>query len=306
METDRLGGTTYTLVEPERLSLRTRSSRSQYLGDLSDAEPVQQRRDRTAAHRAGIRHRLRPGRMEGRSEADAELRRALRLLHAADRDATICRSSSTPSTGVIAPTRRRPSARQEEQHPAARVVDLDTRDAGKTVFRGGFGLLRRPGADRRSDPASRERPHLEHDGQRRRVPGRISPRSARTSSTTRNNRALPAARLRPSTWSPSGSGSTRLGAARAAGGTWSPPPPTSAARDGTCSCAASRTASSTCGPIRIRRSRRDRRPRSSTSSRRGRLRLQSPYAEVDYKTSGGRRQLQRDAAVAGARVSTAG
>ncbi len=152
--------------------------------------------------------------------------------------------------------------------------------------------LRRAGPGRGPDPADRERPR-QHA---RSAPVRCSrSRSTRTrwsptSPATRTTAATSRAPTPRSTTSRRRSTSTRRRCSRSSATASPRRRPTSAARAATCSCAASPTRSSTSSPTRTRPARRSSSASSRSSSAtppatsRG---VQNPYAEVDFKTSGG-------------------
>ena len=245
MTTDQLGGTTYTFANLDAFLANT-PTHDPVPRRPERAEPVQQRRDRAEAHRAGVLRRLRAGRVARDAELHAELRPPLRLLHAAD-------GSRQPDRQVQHRHRRARSRHdaalsvEEEQLPAARrrrPTALDEQDRAPRRVR----HLRRPGPDRGSDSADRGRAH-QHDADERRaarVPGRPGgdPRQLHQQP---EQPLVSAARLRERLHA-SGAGLPvhRVGAAGARRRAWPRRPPTSAARDATCSCAASPTRSSAC------------------------------------------------------------
>ena len=88
-------------------------------------------------------------------------------------------------TGVIDPNTTPLYAVEEEQLPAARVADLRARQDGVPRR---LRHLRRPGPDRRPDPADRERPH-QLDAEQRHVPGRPARCWSRNFTSNPNNRS---------------------------------------------------------------------------------------------------------------------
>ncbi len=159
MSTDQLGGITYTY--PERHGVPGQPADvGPVLRRPERAEPVPQRRDRPEAHRAGVLRRLRAGRMARPAEFHAQLRPPLRLLRAA-------------------PGNRQPRRQVQHRH---RQIDPDTTPfykSKKNNFQprlsahlhrdvedrrqGRRRRLRRSGPDRRPDSADRSRTH-QHDG----------------------------------------------------------------------------------------------------------------------------------------------
>ena len=179
---------------------------------------------------------------------------------------------------------------EEEQLPAARVGDLRARGQDRAPQR--LRRLRRPGPGRGPDPADRERSR-QHDAEHRSAAGVPDQpgRAGRQLHQQPEQPQLPAARLRArNTRFPRRSTSTPRRCSRSWAATSPRRSATSAARGATCSCAASPTRSPTSSPTRTRRA-----PRSSSASSRSCTRdaagnvtgVQNPYAEVDFKTSGG-------------------
>ena len=187
METDRLGGTTYTYSNLNDF-LANRLQQVAVPRRPERAEPLQRRCDRRAAHRAAVRHRLRAGRVEGHVPAHPELRPALRLLHAADASATTWWSSSITATGTIRPPDSAPF-KTAKNNFQPRVSFAWNAAVGANRAPRRVRAAGRPRPDRGPDPADRERPHLQHAvaGARSRSTSR---RCARTSSTTRRTAAI--------------------------------------------------------------------------------------------------------------------
>ena len=164
---------------------------------------------------------------------------------------------------------------------------------GKTVLRGGFGIFVGPGqGEDQIQPIESDRvsttlstgPLLAYPDR----PGRCwSP----TSPTTRTTATTSRAPTRTEYTIPEKVYQYTASVQQELGGNFSRDRrPTSAARAATCSCAASPTRSRRSSPTRTRRAR-----RSSFASSRSSQRdaagnvtgVQNPYAEVDFKTSGG-------------------
>ena len=193
METDRLGGTTYSFTNLNAF-LANQPSTIQYPRRPQRAERLQQRGDRPTALRAGVLHRLRAGRVARLVQGHVQLRRPLRLLHAAE-------GSERPAgevelgTGVIdPPTTHRPPV-DEDERPASRRrhVRADAPDGRARRIR----HVRRPGTDRRPDTADRRLRSRQLDDLERRG-ARVSARSERRDREFRQQPEqpqLPAARL---------------------------------------------------------------------------------------------------------------
>ena len=161
---------------------------------------------------------------------------------------------------------------------------------GKTVFRGGFGIFVGPGqTEDQIQPVESDR--ISSTLSNGAVPGRHRGCCVANFANNPNNRSVPAARLRAtSTRFRSASTSTRRRCSRSSAAAWRRPRPTSAARAATCSCAASPTRSSQVvtnpNPASAAFVIREFSivQRDATGNITG---VQNPYAEVDYKTSGG-------------------
>ena len=139
MSFDQLGGTTYSFANLAAFLANQPSASSTPATSARRASSTTVRPG--SATPASSTTWLRPGRVEAVAAAHPQLRTALRLLHAADGEGRPVRE--------VQPRNRRPrsehgqSARhEEEQLPAARVGHLH---AGKTVLRGGFGMFVGPG-----------------------------------------------------------------------------------------------------------------------------------------------------------------
>ena len=154
MATDQLGGITYTLHEPERVPRQHSRRPIQYLGDLSEPSPF----NNGATGPRHIEQEYYVGYAQdewhAQPEAHAELRPALRLLHAA------AAKRDNLHRQVQHRHRRDRSEHDavlqvdEEQLPAARRRRRTRRRQDGAARR--LRHLRRPGPDRRSDPADRE------------------------------------------------------------------------------------------------------------------------------------------------------
>ena len=284
------------VVEPERLP-REHAQQTQYLGDLSDAEPVQQRRDRPAAHRAGVRHRLRAGRVAGRPELTLNYGAALRLLHAADRARRPRWSSSTPSTGVILPRSTTPFQHREEQLPAARVgrpgrprrrarrfsaaASACSSDPGQTEDQ-----IQPVESDRISSTLSGGAFPVEHRRARRELPEQPE------------QPQLPAARLRLDYLSPSGSSSTPRRCSRSSGGGIVATAAYVGSQGRNLFLRSIANQIVDVGPTRIPTAPRSSSASSPSSTRDGTI--SAPVRRGRHQDERRPRQLQRDAAVAGA------
>ncbi len=172
METDRLGGTTYTWSNLNDF-LANRLQQVQYLSDLSEPSPFNNGATGPRHTKQQVLHRLRPGRMEGDQQLHRQLRPPLRLLHAAARarrpaGALRHRERSHPAGD------ERPVQDLEDQLPAACLGDLGARRVAQDRRARRIRACRRTGADGGSDPAHRERSDLEH-ALRRGVPDRPEP-----------------------------------------------------------------------------------------------------------------------------------
>ena len=172
MTTDQLGGTTYTFPNITAFLANTPSA-IQYLGDISAPSVFNN-------GATGLRHTeqqyfvgFAQDEWHAGVEPDAELRPALRLLHADE-------GTRQPDRQVQHRDRHDRSEHdavprvEEEQLPAARVDDLR---AGQDGVPRRLRCLRRPGPGRRPDSADRERSR-QHDAQHR--PGAAVSRSTRT------------------------------------------------------------------------------------------------------------------------------
>ena len=213
MTTDRLGGTTYTSPNVDRVpgqqAVDDPVSRRR-----ERAEPVQQRRDRRAHIEQEYYVGLRAGRVARPARTDAELRPALRLLHAAAR-------GRQPDRQVQHRHRRDRSEHdaalqvEEEQLPAA-AVGATYAPTTKTVFRGGFGIFVGPGqTEDQIQPIESDRISSTLRAAAARVPGR--PGAARRELRQQPEQPpVPAARLRQRVHDPgAGLPVHRLGAAGA-------------------------------------------------------------------------------------------
>ena len=167
-----------------------------------------------------------------------------------------------------------------------------TYNAGKTRRPRRLRRVRRAGPGRGPDPADRERPRQHHAQHRSaaRLPDQHR-RAGRQLHQQPEQPQLPAARLRRRVQHPGeGLPVHGVGAARARRRPAPRPRPTSAARAATCSCAASATRSSTSltnpnpasAAFVIREFSLVERNAAGQVTR-----VQNPYAEVDFKTSGG-------------------
>ena len=165
MATDQLGGITYTYRNVDAVLANTPSS-IQYFGDLSEPSPFNN-------GASGPKHTVQDyfvafaqDEWRVRAELHAQLRPALRLLHAAARSRQPHRQVQhrhrpiDPNTTPLLPAKK-----NNFQPRVSATCSLTS----KTVLKGGVRHLRRPGPDRRPDSAGRSRAH-QHDGQSRRVP----------------------------------------------------------------------------------------------------------------------------------------
>jgi hypothetical protein len=84
----------------------------QYFGDLSEPSPFHNGGDRMKHIEQEYQRRVRAGRVARVAEADDELRPAIRLLRAVERNATTGSSSSTSTRALSIPTRRRSTSRR--------------------------------------------------------------------------------------------------------------------------------------------------------------------------------------------------
>ena len=141
MGTDQLGGTTYTFPNVTAFLANTPSA-IQYARRHQRAERLQQRRDGHAEHPAGVLHAVRAGRVARHAEADAQLRPALRVLHAAQ-------GRGRPDRQVQ--HRDRPDRSQHHPLHGSKKNNFQPRLSAtyavtpKTVLRSGFGVFVGPG-----------------------------------------------------------------------------------------------------------------------------------------------------------------
>ena len=238
MATDRLGGTTYTFQNLNAF-LANQPSTIQFLGDESAPSVVQQRRHRDRAHQAGVLHRLRAGRVARRPRLDAELRPALRLLHADSR--------GEQSAGQVQRRYRRHRSRTRRRSIKSTKTNFQPRcrrhlrGDRKTIFRGGFGMFVGPGqtedqiqTDRRLGSRQRRRcrpvrPRISCSIRRRDVD--VHQQSEQP--------LVPAARLPNEYTIPERIWQYTGIVSRISAAAWSRRRRTSARRDATCSCGAS-------------------------------------------------------------------
>ena len=142
MTTDQLGGTTYTYPTSRR-SWPTSRRRIQYAGDISAPSVFNNGATGMRAHRRrSTTSAFAQDEWQLSPQPDAELRPALRLLHAAEGAGRPVRQVQPRHRHASTRTRRRCTARRRTT--SSRGVAA-TYNAGKTVLRGGFGIFVGPG-----------------------------------------------------------------------------------------------------------------------------------------------------------------